>query len=101
VPGGHFLGKIFQGSDFDAMVRHMKRMFRRVRGIRPHATRKESKEVYLLGMERRADWVPPAPPVEPSAVPGGGSSGRPERSGQRLGEVGNDTTRRLSLARKR
>jgi len=27
VPGGHFLGKIFQGTDFDSMVRDMKRMF--------------------------------------------------------------------------
>ena len=56
VPGGHFLGKIFQGRDFDSMVRNMKRMFRHVRGMKPRATRKESKEIYLLGMEKRAEW---------------------------------------------
>lgn len=61
VPGGSFLGKIFQGTDFDSMVQEMKRMFRRVRGIKPRATRKESKEIYLLGMEKRAKWVPPVP----------------------------------------
>ena len=101
VPGGHFLGKIFQGSDFDAMVLYMKRMFRRVRGIRPHATRKESKEVYLLGMERRAEWARPAPPVELSSMPGGGSSGRSKPSGRRPWEAEQDKTRPRSSARKR
>jgi 23S rRNA (uridine2552-2'-O)-methyltransferase len=101
VPGGHFLGKIFQGSDFDAMVLSMKRMFRRVRGIRPHATRKESKEVYLLGMEKRVEWVPHALPVEPASAPEGGSSGPSERPGRRSWEAGNDRTGPRSSARKR
>jgi 23S rRNA (uridine2552-2'-O)-methyltransferase len=61
VPGGSFLGKIFQGTDFDSMVRELKRMFRRVRGMKPRATRKESKEIYLLGMEKRADGALSAP----------------------------------------
>jgi 23S rRNA (uridine2552-2'-O)-methyltransferase len=51
--GGHFFGKIFQGSDFDALVQELKRRFRRVRGIKPRATRKQSKEIYLLAMERK------------------------------------------------
>ena len=79
VPGGSFLGKIFQGTDFDTMVREMKRMFRRVQGIKPRATRKESKEIYLLGMEKRADWAPPAPSRDLPMAPGG-SPGRSELS---------------------
>jgi hypothetical protein len=101
VPGGHFLGKIFQGSDFDAMVQCMKHMFRRVRGIRPQATRKESKEVYLLGMEKRAEWIPPAPPVEVSSVPRGGSSVGSARSGQSSRAAENDTARPRGSTRKR
>ena len=53
VPGGHFLGKIFQGSGFDANARELKSKFRKVRGIKPRATRKESKEVYLVAMGKR------------------------------------------------
>jgi 23S rRNA (uridine2552-2'-O)-methyltransferase len=52
-PGGHFLGKIFQGSDFDALVLELKSKFRQVRGIKPRATRKQSKEIYLLALERK------------------------------------------------
>jgi 23S rRNA (uridine2552-2'-O)-methyltransferase len=101
VPGGYFLGKIFQGSDFDALVLSMKRMFRRVRGIRPHATRKESKEVYLLGMEKRAESASPSLPLEPSSGPEGSSSGPWERSGQRSWEARSDRTRLRRSARKR
>jgi 23S rRNA (uridine2552-2'-O)-methyltransferase len=70
VPGGSFLGKIFQGTDFDSMVREMKRMFRRVRGMKPRATRKESKEIYLLGMEKRAGWAPSRPSGDLPPAPG-------------------------------
>ena len=70
VPGGSFLGKIFQGTDFDSMVREMKRMFRRVRGMKPRATRKESKEIYLLGMEKRAGWALSAPSGDLPTAPG-------------------------------
>jgi 23S rRNA (uridine2552-2'-O)-methyltransferase len=51
-PGGHFFAKIFQGSDFDTLVQELKKRFRRVRGIRPRATRKQSKEIYLLALEK-------------------------------------------------
>jgi 23S rRNA (uridine2552-2'-O)-methyltransferase len=101
VPGGHFLGKIFQGSDFDALLLSMKPMFRRVRGIRPHATRKESKEVYLLGMEKRVEWALPGLPVEPSSVPEGGSAGPLARSGRCSSEAGNQRRRRRRSARRR
>lgn len=54
VPGGHFLGKIFQGSGFDEMVRELKSKFRKVKGIKPRATRKESKEIFLVAMDKKA-----------------------------------------------
>ncbi len=54
VPGGHFLGKIFQGSGFDEMVKELKSRFGKVKGIKPRATRKESKELYLVAMDKKA-----------------------------------------------
>ena len=53
VPGGHFLGKIFQGSGFDEIVRELKSKFRKVKGIKPRATRKESKEIFLVAMGKK------------------------------------------------
>jgi len=52
APGGHFLGKIFQGSGFNAIVQQLKSEFLEVRGIKPRATRKVSKEIYLVAMDR-------------------------------------------------
>ena len=54
VPGGHFLGKIFQGPGFDEIVRELKSKFRKVKGIKPRATRKESKEIFLVAMDKKA-----------------------------------------------
>ena len=53
VPGGHFLGKIFQGPGFDEIVRELKSKFRKVKGIKPRATRKVSKEIYLVALGRK------------------------------------------------
>ena len=53
VPGGHFLGKIFQGSGFDEMVKELKGRFGKVRGIKPRATRSQSKEIYLVAMDKK------------------------------------------------
>jgi len=54
APGGHFLGKIFQGSGFNAIVQQLKGEFLKVRGIKPRATRKVSKEIYLVAMVKKA-----------------------------------------------
>jgi len=53
VPGAHFLGKIFQGSGFDEMVKELKSRFDKVKIIRPRATRSQSKEVYLVAMGKK------------------------------------------------
>jgi 23S rRNA (uridine2552-2'-O)-methyltransferase len=54
VPDGHFLGKIFQGSGFDEIVLELKGRFRKVKGIKPRATRKESKEIFLVAKHKKA-----------------------------------------------
>lgn len=52
-PGGHFLGKIFQGSEFHSLLVEVKRTFEKVKVVKPVASRKESKEIYILAMHYR------------------------------------------------
>lgn len=50
-PEGHFLAKIFQGSEFHDLLIEVKRRFRHVKVVKPDASKKTSKEIYILGME--------------------------------------------------
>jgi 23S rRNA (uridine2552-2'-O)-methyltransferase len=50
---GHYLGKIFQGEDMPALVSDLKSQFGFVKVIKPQSSRKESREVFLLGMDYR------------------------------------------------
>jgi len=50
LPGGHFVCKIFQGGDFDAYVAHMKGHFKQVKIFKPESCRKQSKEIYVIGI---------------------------------------------------
>jgi 23S rRNA (uridine2552-2'-O)-methyltransferase len=52
-PGGHFLAKIFQGSEFHALLLEVKKAFEKVKVVKPGASRKESKEIYILAMHYR------------------------------------------------
>jgi 23S rRNA (uridine2552-2'-O)-methyltransferase len=49
-PQGHFLAKIFQGSEFHDLLVCVKRQFEWVRVVKPDASRKMSKEIYILSM---------------------------------------------------
>lgn len=49
-PQGHFLAKLFQGSEFTELLSLVKRHFERVKVIKPEASRKDSKEIYILAM---------------------------------------------------
>ena len=49
-PQGHFLSKIFQGAEFHDLLLQVKRMFSWVKVVKPDASRKESKEIYILAM---------------------------------------------------
>ncbi len=52
-PGGHFLVKVFQGSDFQSYLKAMKDLFGEVVSRKPKASRDRSNEIYLLGKGRR------------------------------------------------
>lgn len=49
-PNGHFLAKIFQGTDFHDLLPEVKKAFRQVKVVKPAASRKQSKEVYILAL---------------------------------------------------
>ncbi len=52
-PGGTFLAKIFHGSEFHQLLAEVKNDFGQTRAIRPEATRKQSREIYILAMNLR------------------------------------------------
>lgn len=64
--GGSFVAKIFQGGGFDAIRARMRGTFETVRVIKPEASRKESVEIYLVGLKRKT--APPAPPPSPEGA---------------------------------
>ncbi len=53
LPKGAFVGKIFQGEDFENARRELKKHFTKVRIIKPKSVRSESYEIYLVGLGRR------------------------------------------------
>lgn len=55
APGGSFVGKIFQGPDFEQAQRRVREAFRQAKVFRPSATRSESYEVFLAGLSLRGD----------------------------------------------
>ncbi len=48
---GHYLCKIFQGEEMPAFVKDLKKRFAFVKVIKPESSRKESVEVFVLGMD--------------------------------------------------
>jgi 23S rRNA (uridine2552-2'-O)-methyltransferase len=52
APGGHFVGKLFQGPDFRRLVARARRSFSQVRVEKPDSSRKQSIEQYVVGLER-------------------------------------------------
>lgn len=53
VPGGSFVCKIFQGSDFKAFAEAVKQRFDRQTATRPQSTRKASREVFIIGLGKK------------------------------------------------
>ena len=47
--GGHFVCKIFEGEDLKTFKSNLSPVFQQIRLFRPKATRKRSREVYLVG----------------------------------------------------
>jgi 23S rRNA (uridine2552-2'-O)-methyltransferase len=52
-PGGNFVGKIFQGGDFEVARGRLRALFEEVRVVRPASVRSESYELYLVGLRRK------------------------------------------------
>ncbi len=53
MPGGHFVGKLFQGPDFQRLIKHARAEFSEVRTLKPESSRKESIEQYLVALGRK------------------------------------------------
>jgi len=53
LPGGCFVCKIFQGPDFKEFSDIVKNMFKDQKTFKPQSSRKASKEIYVIGMEKK------------------------------------------------
>ena len=51
--GGNFYCKVFQGEDFPDYITEVKSVFRKVKVVKPKSSRVESREVFVLGRERK------------------------------------------------
>ncbi|GHU00147.1 ribosomal RNA large subunit methyltransferase E [Alphaproteobacteria bacterium] len=50
---GSFVAKVFEGGDYAAIMARLKAGFETIRRVKPAASRKESKEIYLVATGRR------------------------------------------------
>jgi 23S rRNA (uridine2552-2'-O)-methyltransferase len=50
MPGGHFVGKLFQGPDFLKLFKHAREHFGEVRTVKPESSRKESIEQFVVAL---------------------------------------------------
>jgi len=53
LPKGRFVCKIFQGENFQHYMELIKTTFEKHKNFKPKSTRKASREIYILGFERR------------------------------------------------
>jgi 23S rRNA (uridine2552-2'-O)-methyltransferase len=53
-PGGHFVCKIFQGEDFQAFCDNVKNRFDKLMRFKPQSSRKGSKEIFVIGLGKKA-----------------------------------------------
>lgn len=54
APGCHFVGKIFMSPDYEKARARMRQIFDEVRTLRPESVRKNSFEVFLVGLRKKA-----------------------------------------------
>jgi 23S rRNA (uridine2552-2'-O)-methyltransferase len=73
-PGGNLTMKVFEGSEFQHLVRETQQLFSEARSFKPKASRDVSRETYIIALGYRAPTQqrpllrPPAGPPEP--IPG-------------------------------
>lgn len=58
-PGGAFYCKVFEGEDFREYVEEVRKFFARVKIVKPMSSRKESREVFVLGLDFRGRPMAP------------------------------------------
>lgn len=68
-PGGNVIMKIFEGSEYPAVVHETKEIFKDARGYKPPACRDVSRETYILGEWYRPQNTPEPLPRSSRAVP--------------------------------
>jgi 23S rRNA (uridine2552-2'-O)-methyltransferase len=52
MPGGSFVCKIFHGEDFNKFSDSVKAVFKKSRIFKPQSSRKASKEIYIIGLDK-------------------------------------------------
>jgi 23S rRNA (uridine2552-2'-O)-methyltransferase len=52
--GGHFVVKLFMGSEFEQYQKEMRAHFETVKLLRPESTRKQSREIFFIGKNFRS-----------------------------------------------
>lgn len=65
APGGRFVGKLFQGEEFEEARAAVQARHTKVRIIKPEASRDESYELFFVGMGQRSPSGPPSLPERP------------------------------------
>jgi 23S rRNA (uridine2552-2'-O)-methyltransferase len=65
-PGGTFICKLFHSNEFEGFRDQLRANFEKVEILRPQSTRKESKEIFLIGLRMKGKTslkseTPPAP----------------------------------------
>lgn len=53
-PGGHFVGKLFQGPEFPNLLKRCRAGYERVKVVKPAGSRQQSIEQYIVCMARRS-----------------------------------------------
>ena len=50
---GNFVCKIFQGNDFNTLVKNVKLIFKETKIFKPQSTRKQSREIYIVAKNKK------------------------------------------------
>lgn len=53
-PGGHFVGKIFEGQEMQLLIKRMKTRFRKVSVYKPPSSRDRSIETFIVGLHKNS-----------------------------------------------
>jgi 23S rRNA (uridine2552-2'-O)-methyltransferase len=63
--GGHVVVKVLEGGDVPAIVQRMRKEYGKVELLRPQATRRESTEIFLVGLGKVSPPSGPGPHASP------------------------------------